>query len=163
MVQRKFPDWATTFIADIGNGDPNRTDPGATKQANGWAVEKPLLQTMNWLQNLFGHFVRANNEFKLEATGYEAEAGEIILMDNSTGVCTLNLPVSPIDGQWVTVGAVEKYSVQAVTVSGNGNDIMVAADTSMSLDIDKHMFKFYWREADSRWYVTFAGIIGDQI
>ena len=83
MAQRKFPDWAVTDIADIGNGDPNKEPITSTHTTDGWGVEKPDLQQMNELQHLQSHFVRANNEFALRATGYEAEAGEMVMADNS--------------------------------------------------------------------------------
>ncbi len=82
MVQKAFPDFATTDIADIGNGDPNKEPITSEHTTDGWKVEKPDLQQMNQLQNLQGHFIRANNEFALRADGYEAEAGEITIMDN---------------------------------------------------------------------------------
>jgi len=160
MAERKFPDWAVTDIADIGNGDPNKSDPGAAKQLAGWEVEKPLLQSMNWLQNLFGHFVRANNEFALRADLYEAEAGEIVVMDNSSGAVTGKLPASPIDGQWVMFSGIEKFSENSVDVSGNGNDIMVAADQTCTLDIDDTMFLFYWDDTNSLWKINIYGLMG---
>lgn len=160
MAERKFPDWATTFIPDIGNGDPNRVDPGAPKQASGWEVEKPLLQTMNWLQNLFGHFVRANNEFKIEANGYEAEAGEIIIMDNSAGAATGLLPANPIDGQWVAFAGLVPFETNNVNVDGNGNDIMVLGTTDVDLDVENRYHIFFWREADSLWKINFGLSVG---
>lgn len=163
MAERKFPDWATDNIADIGNGDPNKADPGAAKQASGWAIEKPLLQTMNWLQNLFGHFIRANNQFKTVVNSYEAEAGERILSDNSSGTTSVLLPVNPIDGQWVEVGSVELYSVNEVTVDGSGNDIMLVGDDSCTLDspMDKTLFKFWWEESDNMWKINTTGTRGE--
>jgi len=160
MAERKFPEWATDTIADIGNGDPNKTDPGASKQASGWIVEKPLLQTFNWLQNLFGHFIKANNQVALKATTYEAEAGERVIMDNSAAIATLNLPADPLDGQWVEVDAVEKYSVFSVTVEGGSNDIMVAADTTCVLDLDDTVFRFWWDSTNSMWKIRIASAAG---
>jgi len=160
MALRKFPDWATQDIADIGNGDPNKQDPGAPKQAAGWAIEKPLLQTMNWIQNLFGHFIRANNEFKLESTGYEAEAGEIILMDNSAGQANGLLPATPVDGQWVSFGGQIPFSTNGVNISGNGNDIMVVGTTDVDLDIDNRMFVFTWRQSTTLWEINFGLLRG---
>ncbi len=153
MAERKFPVWATSAI-NLVNGDPNKDDPGATKQANGWAIEKPLVQYMNWLQNLVGHFVKANNEVKVGADTYEAEAGEIVTMDNSAGAVTGKLPLTPIDGQWVVFGGEVSYSTFSVTIDGNGNDIMVAADQSCVLNIDEIMFIFHWRASESMWKIN---------
>lgn len=147
MAERKFPTWATDDIADIGNGDPNKADPGAPKQASGWSIEKPLLQSMNWLQNLFGHFIKANNQVAPKATGYEAEAGERITMDNSAAIATLLLPANPLDGQWVEVGGAGLYSVYAVIISGNGNDVMEVGEATMEADdkdVDLAIFRMYW-------------------
>lgn len=153
MAERKFPDWATNTI-NLVNGDPNKLDPGGTKQANGWAIEKPIVGYMNWLQNLISHFVRANNEFKREATTYEAEAGEIVQADNTAAAATVDLPLSPVDGQWVVVGGLGKYSLFPVYVDGNGNDIMVAADQTCELDIDCIMFIFHWNATDNMWKIS---------
>ena len=160
MAQRKFPDWASTFNPDIGNGDPNLADPGPAKQASGWIVEKPIVQTMNWIQNLFGHFIRANNEFKVEANTYEAEAGEIVLMDNSAGAVTGFLPATPVDGQWVAFGGQVRYSTFGVNIDGNGNDIMVAFTTDIDLDIDDRMFVFFWRASTILWEINFGLLRG---
>ena len=160
MAQRKFPDWATLDIPDIGNGDPNKADPGQAKQDSGWSAEKPLLQTMNWLQNLQSHFIRANNEFALKADLYEAEAGEIVIMDNSIGTVTGKLPATPIDGQWVVFQGVELYSVNPVVVDGNGNDIMVATDTTCTLDIDDGLFIFRWDATNNLWKINIYGSTG---
>lgn len=153
MAERKFPVWATSAI-NLVNGDPNKADPGATKQANGWAIEKPLVQYTNWLQNLFGHFIKANNEVKREATAYEAEAGEIVQADNTAAAATINLPATPVDGQWVVVGGLEKYSVYPVYVDGNGNDIMVVADQNCELDTDLMMYKFHWNATANMWKIS---------
>lgn len=161
MAQRKFPQWATDDIADIGNGDPNKADPGAAKQASGWAVEKPLLQTFNWLQNLFGHFVSANNQFREKSTGVETEAGEIVLADNLTSVVNILLPASPLSGQWVIVGGLAKFSDFGVTVDGNGNDIMVTGDSSVNLDINNTLFLFYWDDTNSIWKINIWGTQGE--
>lgn len=162
MAERKFPYWATDDTLDIGNGDPNKIDPGAAKQATGWTVEKPLLQTMNWLQNLFGHFVKANNQIVPKATGYEAEAGENIVMDNSSGVSTMLLPEFPVDGQWVNVSGVVEYSTNEVIVDGNGNDIMVDADQSCVLDadVDDTIFRFWFDEPNDMWKIRMQAITG---
>ncbi len=160
MGERLFPDWATTDIADIGNGDPNKEPVTAEHITDGWKVEKPELQQMNALQNLFGHFIRANNEFKGKATGYEAEAGEIVIMDNSAGAVTGNLPADPVDGQWVIFGGIEKFSVFAVDIGGGTNDIMVVADTNTVLDIDDTLFLFYWKDSESLWKINITALQG---
>jgi len=160
MVQKVFPDFATTDIADIGNGDPNKEPISAAHKTDGWGVEKPTLQQMNQLQSLQGHFIRANNEFKIEADGYEAESGEIVLIDNSSGTATGNLPTSPINGQWVIFGGVEKFSIFAVDIEGGTNDIMVAADTNCVLNIDNTLFIFYWDSSASLWKINITALQG---
>ena|SRR5210317_1079701 len=160
MAQRKFPDWATTFIVDVGDTSPNIIEPDASKQETGWLIEKPTLQTMNWLQNLFGHFIRANNEFKVEADSYEAEAGEIVNMDNSLGAVTGFLPASPLDGQWVAFGGVLPYSTNLVNINGNGNDIMVGGTTDVDLDVDNRIFVFNWDETNNFWKINLGLLKG---
>ena len=159
MAARKFPFWATT-VSNLSNGDPHLLDPLVPKQEQGWIIEKPLVQTMNWIMNLFGHYVRANNEFKIEASTYEAEAGEIVNMNNSAGAATGNLPAAPVDGQWVAFGGVEKFSVFGVNISGNGNDIMVVGTTDVDLDIDDRMFIFTWDAPNSLWTINLGLLKG---
>lgn len=161
MAERKFPDWATVFNPDIGNGDPNIEDPGQAKQDSGWIVEKPLVQYMNWLQNLQGHFIRSNNEFKIESDTYEAEAGEIILMDNSSGAVTGFLPSSPLDGQWVSFGGIVPFITNGVNIDGNGNDIMVVGTTDVDLDVESRMHIFYWSDSLSLWKINFGLAMGE--
>lgn len=153
MAQRKFPDWATTDVPDVGDGSPNKIDPGGAKQALGWAIEKPLLQTMNWLQNLFSHFIRANNEFKIRTNGYEAEAGEIVLMDNTSSTPTGFLPANPVDRQWVMFGGVTSFFTNAVFVDGNGIDIMNSGTTGVELNINYYMFIFVYSASDNLWEI----------
>ena len=160
MAERLFPDWATTLIADIGNGDPNKEPITSAHTTDGFEVEKPDLQQMNEVLNLGGRFTRGNNEFKVEADTYEAEAGEIILMDNSSGAVTGNLPGSPVDGQWVIFGGVELFSVNAVDIEGGTNDIMVVADTNCDLDIDNTLFLFWWDDTNSLWKINITALQG---
>lgn len=160
MAERKFPDWATTDIDDIGNGDPNKADPGPAKQASGWVVEKPLLQTMNWLQNLFGHFVRANNEFALRATTYEAEAGEIVRADNTSADCTILLPDTPISGQWVTIAAEDISNIYTITIDGNGNDIFESGSSTLDLPSNDTILQIYWDDINSLWTPNYYGSRG---
>ena len=161
MAEKKFPDWATSLISDIGNGDPNIVEPGSPKKASGWGIEKPLLQFMNWIQSLQSHFIRANNEVKIKADNYEAEAGEIVVMNNASGPVTGKLPASPVDGQWVVFGGKASFSIQGVTVSGNGKDIMVTGDQSVDLNMDNRLFIFYWREAESVWKINIWAVMGE--
>lgn len=163
MAQRQFPDWAVLDIADIGNGDPNKQDPkilDPNKQQDGWKVEKPPLQSMNWLQNLFGQFIRGNNEIKLVADSYEAEAGENVILNNSAGTATLLLPAAPIDGQWVQVSLSDPYTSFAGDVSGNGKDIMEAANTSVDLDIPLKVYLFYYENASDLWKLQLGRDVG---
>lgn len=153
MAQRKFPTWATDDVADIGNGDPSKADPSAAKQSSGFSIEKPLVQTFNWLLNLIGHFIKANNTIAEKPTTYEAEAGERILADNLTSSPTILLPANPLEGQWVEIGGLGLYSNFQVIVNGNGRDIMVAADQSCTLDIDGIVFMFYWSSSRNKWII----------
>jgi hypothetical protein len=152
MAERKFPNWATDNT-NLPNGDANKEDPGLVKQALGWVIEKPLVQYANWLQNLIGHFVTSNNQVRVEATGFEAEAGQIIEMDNSAGSVTGLLPASPVDGQWVVFGGTNNYDTYTVTIDGNGNDVMAAADTSCLLDIADIKFIFHWDATANLWKI----------
>ena len=160
MAEQQYTDWATTDIADIGNTDPNKQAISPTLKTDGWGVVKPNLQDMNQILFLLSHYSRSNNEFALRATTYEAEAGEIVVMDNAAAVATLNLPTSPLDGQWVIVSGFEKFSVFAVDVEGGTNDIMEAADTNCILDIDDTMFLFYWDDPNSLWKINKYGLQG---
>jgi len=153
MAQRKFPDWATV-IGLLSNGDNSIEDPGAAKQESGWVIEKPLVQSMNWLQNLFGHFIRANNEFRREDDTYEAEAGQIVLMNNLSTAATGKLPADPVDGQWVEFGGEGPFTSFAVTIDGNGNDIMVVGTTGVTLDANNTMYIFNWNGTSSLWEIN---------
>lgn len=160
MAERLFPDFATDTIADVGNGDPNKQPISSALKTEGWGVVKPDLQDMNQQLNTIGRFIRGNNEFKTEADGYEAEAGEMILMDNSAGIVTGNLPANPVDGQWVVFGGVGKFSAFAVNIEGGANDIMVAADTTCILDGDDTLYLFYWDASASIWVINITGLQG---
>lgn len=153
MAKRLFPTWAETNVANIGDGSPNKIDPGLAKQAEGWEVEKPKVQTMNWLQNLFGHFIKSNNQVLYVGTGVELEAGQRVRVDNLSVIANVLLPALPQEGQWVEVGGVGNYSDYKVTVQGNGNAIMVPADTSCELDEDGSVYRFYWNVALGVWKI----------
>ena len=155
MAERKMPVWAV-LTQNLSNGDPNKLDPGGTKQQDGFIIERPLVQTMNWLLNLLGHFVKANNEVKIEASTYEAEAGETVLLDNSAAPAVGMLPSSPIDRQRVTFGGVALNSVYALTVNGNGSDIMEVGIDIINLDVDDQMVSFVWDATSSLWETYLA-------
>ena len=87
----------------------------------------------------------------------------MILMDNSAGTATGNLPADPVDGQWVIFGGVEKFSVFAVDIEGGTNDIMVAADTNCELNIDDTLFIFYWNATASLWKINITALQGKVI
>ena len=160
MAERKFPTWAEDNDL-LANGDPNKTDPGLAKQALGWIIEKPLVQYMNWIQNLVGKWVESNNSMPVETTGYEAEAGETILINNTAGDTTGLLPASPLDRQKVTFGGVERFTVYGLTIEGNGNDIMEAGVDKLVLDYDSRLFEFVWDNNSSLWEVSIGNIRGD--
>jgi hypothetical protein len=161
MAARKFADWAINlFTLPDGASTPSVVDPGTTKQESGWTIEKPQVSNMNWILNLIGHYSRANNEFKIEADTYEAEAGEIVNMDNSAAAVTGYLPASPLDGQWVAFGGVTDFGTYSVNIDGNGNDIMVAATTDVDLDIDNRMFIFTWNNTASLWTINLGLLKG---
>ena len=160
MTQKKFPTWATDNLVDIGNGDPSITDPGSVKQALGWVVEKPLLQTMNWLLNLYGHFIKANNKVAEVLTTYETEAGERVEVDNSTAIAIVKLPTTPIDGQWVEISPLGLTSLFMITVDGGSKDIMIAADKLCNLNIDNVVFKFWWKASVSMWKIRMVNSVG---
>jgi hypothetical protein len=115
---------------------------------------------MNWILNLIGHYSRANNEFKTEADTYEAEAGEIVNINNSAGSVTGYLPADPLDGQWVMFGGVTDFDTYGVNIDGNGNDIMVAGTTGIDLDVNNRMFIFTWDDTNSLWKLSFGLLKG---
>ena len=163
MAEQQFPEWAITLIADIGNGDPNRSDPGATKQDDGWGLEKPFLQYMNWLQNLVGVWIKQNNTFNIQGTGYTSKPGETIVVDNETGSRIIQLPlkVDILNGQWVRILAVDLYSDNGVLVHTNSTaDIMVSGDDEIQLDMDFGIFTFYWDETADLWKIIYSGTFG---
>ena len=160
MAKRLFPFWASDDIADIGDGSPNKLNPGLAKQATGWEIETPKLQHMNWMQNLFGHFIRSNNEVKGTATGVEVEAGQRIIADNLSAVCTILLPTEPQDGQWVEIGGAGLYSLYAVTVDGGTIDIMVTADKTCILDADNTVYVFWYSSTLSMWRIRISRLDG---
>lgn len=153
MAKKLFPFWASDTIADIGDGSPNKLDPGLAKQAQGWIVERPKLQHMNWLQNLFGHFIRANNEVKTTENAIEVEVGERLVANNLTAPCTVLLPTEPLDGQWVEIGGAGLYETHSVFVEGGAIDIMVPADTNCELDkdVEGSVFLFWYSATLNMW------------
>ena len=162
MAKRLFPFWATSDIADIGDGSPNKLDPGLAKQATGWEVEKPKLQHMNWIQNLFGHFIRANNEVKSTPTATEVEVGERLIANNLTAPCTVLLPTAPEDGQWVEIGGAGSYTTHSVFVEGGAIDIMIPTDTTCELDknVEGVVFIFWYSATLSMWRIRKAKVDG---
>lgn len=159
-MAKKFPYWATDNLADIGNGDPSITDPGSAKQALGWVVEKPLLQTMNWLLNLIGHFIGANNKVEEVVTTYATEVGQLVEVNNSAAIATVLLPTAPEDGQWVEIAPSHKTSDFMVTVDGGTKDIMIATDTTCDLDINNTAFRFWWSATQDMWKIRIVNAVG---
>jgi hypothetical protein len=162
MAKRIFPFWGTDDIADIGDGSPNKLNPGLAKQAIGWTVETPKLQHMNWLQELCGHFIRGNNEVKGTATGVEVEAGQRILANNLAATCTIDLPTEPQDGQWVEISGAGLYSLFNVLVDGGTIDIMVTSDKVCTLDegMDNSVFIFWYSSTLSMWRIRISKLDG---
>ena len=160
MAKKVFPFWASDDIADIGDGSANKLDPGLAKQAAGWEIETPKLQHMNWMQNLFGHFIRSNNEIASTVTTTEVEAGQRILADNLSAVCTILLPTEPQDGQWVEVGGAGLYSLYTVTVDGGTIDIMIAADKTCTLDVNNTVYIFWYSSTLSMWRIRISRLDG---
>jgi len=159
MAQKLFPTWATTSTT-VSNGDPSLADPGATLREFGWDIVKPLVQHFNFLFNIIGYFIKANNEIRVVASAYEAEAGETVLIDNSAASSTGLLPSAPVDRQKVSFGGVELYSVFSVTINGNGNNIMEVGVTDLVLDIDSRIFEFIWNGTASLWEFNLANLRG---
>ncbi len=154
-----MPIWAESND-DLSNGDVNKLDPGYAKQILGWIVEKPLVQTMNWYMNLVGYFIKANNEIKVVQTGYEAEVGETVLLDNSTAAVLGRLPADPIDRQKVSFGSTAENSIFTVLIEGNGKNIMELGVTSIILDIDNRIFEFVWNEEALVWEINLGQLRG---
>lgn len=155
MARREHAEWATQDIADVGNGDPNKLDPGQGKRSSGWAVEKPLLQTMNWVQNLFGHFIKSNNQVLYINTATELEAGQRVRVNNLSGNVTTLLPADPLDGQWCEIGGQGAYT-NTLAVSGNGNNIMLAGDTTCTIDDtspEGTVYRFYFNTSLDLWKI----------
>ncbi len=159
MAQKTFPTWATTPTT-VTNGDPSLEDPGATLKQFGWDIVKPLVQHFNWMFNIIGYFIKANNEIKVEPTTYEAEIGESVLIDNSTANSTGLLPALPLDRQKVSFGGTDPLSTYSVTISGNGNDIMELGVTDLTLDINDRMYEFTWDTTTSLWEFSIGNLRG---
>ena len=159
MAERKFPTWATGN-AQLVNGDPNKDDPGLVKQALGWVIEKPLVQYMNWILNLTGTWIKANNEMPVVLDQYEAKAGETVLLNNSSLPATGKLPADPIDRQKVTFGGTTVNSTNLLTVEGNGNDIMETGVDAVVLDFDGRMVEFTWDSNSTLWELSVGYIRG---
>ncbi|NRA49468.1 MAG: hypothetical protein HRU12_10085 [Phaeodactylibacter sp.] len=162
MAARKRPFWASIFIPDIGNGDSNIIDPGNSKQESGWIVEKPLLQNMNWIQNLFGKYITSNNHIDIIDDGEELEAGDRKFANNSSAPCTILLPADPEDGQWIEIGGATLYSTNAVTMDGGTNAIMIGGDFTCELDSesDGSVFRFWWCASTSLWCIRITSLEG---
>jgi hypothetical protein len=99
----------------------------------------------------------------LKATAHNAKAGERVVADNSAGSATINLPASPIDGNTVEVSGIVKYSVNPVIVDGNGKDIMIAADSTCTLNIDDVVFGFRFNATDDLWKIYKVALEGEVI
>lgn len=83
----------------------------------------------------------------MEAFGtYEAQ--------NQAGPITVLLPASPSYGEWVVVQGAESFGVNAVTVDGGSNAIMVSADTECELDIAHDRFYLWWDSSASLWMLV---------
>lgn len=159
----KFPVWAKNFIADIGNGDPNIVDPGESKQNSGWAVEKPLLQHMNWIQNLFGQWITRNNTKVIVNNGDTLLIGSKSYVDNTAAIATVNLPEDPLDGQSLIVGTLGLVETYLVTVSGGTKGIMSELDTVINLDINNAVYSFSWSDSDNFWTIELQSILGSSL
>lgn len=86
----------------------------------------------------------------VKTSAYTAVAGEIVCYDASSGTFQINAPASPSDGDlfaiWETAG-----STNAVTISGNGANINLAA--SLSVSAAGAYVTFQYSSARSRWMV----------
>jgi len=160
MAKRILPTWAETNTT-VSNGDPNLAPPGSTLQTLGWGIVKPVVQHMNWMLNSLGHFIKANNTVQVKSSGYEAEAGENILIDNLAGSGAGLLPSQPTDRQKVSFGGVGPYSIHPVVVSGNGNDIMSPGTTDVELDMDGRSIEFVWDETTTLWHINLGNLKGE--
>lgn len=169
MAVQRFPDWAIVFIADIGNGEPNVLVPDPLVVAFGWLVETPEAPFMNWLFKQAAYFIRGRNEFKVEGLAYEINVAEVIIVDNSSIPITMDLPdmnvTNPVlvSGQFCTVIPKELYSVNSVTLVGNGKFIGPDMETSIILDIDDGIFNFWWDEGLDYWQFNLEGVVGRDI
>lgn len=161
MASRLWPEWATKEIADLGDGTNSKVNPGATKQADGWSIEKPPVQYMNWWMNLVGIFLKALGRVQVVATNYKLSACERVIVNNITAIANVELPQTPLDGQWVEVGGQGLYSKFPVFVKGVTKDIMLVGDKTCELDAKANgaVFRFWWNQSLSMWR---AGIISQE-
>lgn len=152
-MKLQWPTWATTDVSDIGNGDPNKLEPDDELRVTGWKAVKPKLQHMNWILNLLGRYVKANNQIAVKETvEYQTHVGERIVMDNTNAICVALLPELPQDGQWVEVQGAVRYTTNAVFVRGTQN-IMVLGDKECELDMDDLTFRFWFEARMNMWRI----------
>lgn len=156
----KFPWWASNDVTDIGNGDPNKVDPGSAKQDSGWIRERPALQHFNWILNVIGHFVGFNSKTHKVDTEHQALVGQRLMLNNLTASCNVLLPPDPLDGQWVEVEGDGTFTDNIVTVKGGAIDIMVLTDKDCILDIDDTCFKFVFHSNLNMWRINKVAVGG---
>ncbi len=86
-------------------------------------------------------------------TNYTLSSFEDVVMDNSTAMAEVNLPATPTDGVWVSVGGKVAYSTNPVYVRGGSNNIMIADDKSCELDEDYAVYIFWWSNSENMWKI----------
>jgi len=91
-------------------------------------------------------------KWQLKATTYVFIIGDHIVPDNSGGVWTGDAPASPADGQKFFIKLLPgSLETNTVTISGNGNDIGEAAETSILIDIEEAEVEFRFDAANTIW------------
>jgi len=153
----KFPQWATTDIADIGGGSPNKLEPDTQSKTEGWEQEIPLLQHMNWIQNNFATWLRRSNEHVQTVDGTTLEVGSINVVNAGDVVY---LPNDAVPGQSVTILQSQDtdFSIIPATVVGNGLPIVMPSFSTFELDTTNGIFQFF--HDTNRWGVNLLGEVG---
>ncbi|MEO1720989.1 MAG: hypothetical protein AAFR84_01145 [Pseudomonadota bacterium] len=105
------------------------------------------------------HLPITNGGFNHFATGaYSALPGDRILADTTGGPFTITLPAEPVAGDSVVImDAAGSWQSSAVTVSGNGRQILGGA--TAALDVSGDVVEIVYLEAGDRWIVrSLAGV-----
>jgi len=107
-----------------------------------------------------GRYISVNNipvATTVEASSaYTAQINDRILADTTSGVFTITLPLSPLDGDTIQViDIASQFATNVLTVGRNGSNINGAAE-DLDLDITGSIVSFVYTNATIGWFIASA-------